>query len=119
MCSVKRLVADDDLSRRSFLAITAVAAASFAGVPKISAGHGAGNDVTSLSLRDAAGQVRRKQISPVELTQSCLGRIERLNPALNAFITVTAESALGAARDAEAAFIAVAGEARCMAFRSL
>ena len=38
----------------------------------------------------------------MEITQECLERIERLNPALNAFITVTAESALAEARRAEA-----------------
>ena len=41
-------------------------------------------------------------MSPVEITRACLERIERLNPALNAFITVMAESALAEARRAEA-----------------
>ncbi len=100
--SAERLADDSDLSRRSFLAITAAAAASLAGVPQISAGQGGGDDVTRLSLQDVAEQVRRKRISPVELTKSCLARIERLNPTLNAFITVSAESALAAARVAEA-----------------
>src|SRR5207302_1691661 len=40
-------------------------------------------------------------VSPVEITQECLQRIERVNPALNAFITVMAESALAEARRAE------------------
>lgn len=57
---------------------------------------------TSLSLADAAQLVRRKKISPVELTQACLTRIEKLNLRLNAFITLSAESALAAARSAEA-----------------
>src|SRR5207302_1382395 len=43
----------------------------------------------------------RKKISPVEITRACLVRIEALNPLLNAFITVTAESALAEARQAE------------------
>jgi aspartyl-tRNA(Asn)/glutamyl-tRNA(Gln) amidotransferase subunit A len=38
----------------------------------------------------------------VDVTQECLGQIERLNPSLNAFITVTGESALAEARRAEA-----------------
>src|SRR5207244_13587867 len=41
------------------------------------------------------------QSSPVELTHACLERIERLDPILKAFITVTAESALQEAQQAE------------------
>lgn len=58
-------------------------------------------ELTSLSLAEAAQLLRAKKISPVELTRHCLARIERLNPKLNAFITVTAESALAEARAAE------------------
>ena len=46
-------------------------------------------------------RLRRKEVSPVELTRCCLDRIEKLNPALNAFITVTGASALAEARAAE------------------
>lgn len=61
-----------------------------------------GSDLTQLSLSAASELLRQKKVSPVELTQACLARIEELNPKLNAFITVTAESALGQAREAEA-----------------
>jgi aspartyl-tRNA(Asn)/glutamyl-tRNA(Gln) amidotransferase subunit A len=54
------------------------------------------------SLVELGEQLRKRAVSPVELTQQCLQRIERLNPTLNAFITVTAESALAEARQAEA-----------------
>lgn len=54
------------------------------------------------TILEAAELLRNKSVSPVELTQQCLERIGRLNPELNAFITVTAESALEAARQAEA-----------------
>jgi aspartyl-tRNA(Asn)/glutamyl-tRNA(Gln) amidotransferase subunit A len=60
------------------------------------------SDATWLSLSEASRLIRDKKISPVELTQACLKRIERLNPKLNAFITVTADSALAQAREAEA-----------------
>jgi aspartyl-tRNA(Asn)/glutamyl-tRNA(Gln) amidotransferase subunit A len=53
------------------------------------------------TIMELAPRLRRKEVSPLELTRACLGRIERLNPALNAFIAVTAESALAEARAAE------------------
>jgi aspartyl-tRNA(Asn)/glutamyl-tRNA(Gln) amidotransferase subunit A len=61
------------------------------------------SDITWLSLSEASRLIHDKKVSPVELTQGCLSRIERLNPKLNAFITVTAEAALAQAREAEAA----------------
>ena len=45
--------------------------------------------------------LRRREVSPVEITRECLARIEQLNPVLNAFITVTGETALAQARRAE------------------
>jgi len=59
------------------------------------------DDITSLHLNEAGALVKQKKISPVEITQACLHRIEALNPQLNAFITVTAESALAEARRGE------------------
>ena len=54
------------------------------------------------SISELAPRLRRREISPVEITRDCLARIEKLNPSLNAFITVMAESALAEARSAEA-----------------
>ena len=54
------------------------------------------------TIQEASLQIRAGEISPVALTESCLSRIGRLNPTLDAFITVTAESALEEARQAEA-----------------
>src|SRR5918996_438551 len=54
-----------------------------------------------ISIAEASDLLRRKQISPVELTNSCLARIEQLNPTINAFITVTHDNALDQARGAE------------------
>lgn len=44
--------------------------------------------------------IARREVSPVELTQLYLGRIERLNPQLGAFITVAADQAVESAKDA-------------------
>jgi aspartyl-tRNA(Asn)/glutamyl-tRNA(Gln) amidotransferase subunit A len=57
---------------------------------------------TEWTLAEASGQVRRGKISPVELTRTCLARIEKLNPKINAFITVMDEQALAQARALEA-----------------
>ncbi|MGA9977339.1 MAG: amidase [Candidatus Sulfotelmatobacter sp.] len=54
------------------------------------------------TILELAPLLRQKKISPLELTQACLQRIEKQNPALNAFITVATEPALAAARAAEA-----------------
>jgi aspartyl-tRNA(Asn)/glutamyl-tRNA(Gln) amidotransferase subunit A len=57
--------------------------------------------MTELSIAEAADLLRRKRISPVDLTTSCLSRIEQLNPKINAFITVMLDSALAEAHKAE------------------
>jgi aspartyl-tRNA(Asn)/glutamyl-tRNA(Gln) amidotransferase subunit A len=53
------------------------------------------------TIFELSERLRRREISPLEITEECLRRIEKLNPELNAFITVDAESALGQARMAE------------------
>src|SRR5947207_2358897 len=53
------------------------------------------------SIADAAAKVRQREISPVELPRECLEQIDRLKPTRNAFITITAESALVEAKKAE------------------
>jgi aspartyl-tRNA(Asn)/glutamyl-tRNA(Gln) amidotransferase subunit A len=50
-----------------------------------------------------AQAIRSKALSPVEIVEAVLDRIERFNPALNAFVTVTRDSALAQAREAEQA----------------
>jgi aspartyl-tRNA(Asn)/glutamyl-tRNA(Gln) amidotransferase subunit A len=54
------------------------------------------------SIVETGEWLRKREVSPVELTKNCLAQIEKLNPTLNAFITVTSESALTQARSAEA-----------------
>lgn len=102
---------EDCISRRSFIKISLAGAAACL-VPKPAIGEvapavraelSASNEsVSNLTLAEASQLVRAKKISPVELTKVCLRRIEELNPKLNAFITVTADSAVSEARQAEA-----------------
>lgn len=59
------------------------------------------DELNYLTIVEAAALLRKKKISPVELTKAALQRIETLNPRLNALITITAERALREARAAE------------------
>jgi aspartyl-tRNA(Asn)/glutamyl-tRNA(Gln) amidotransferase subunit A len=53
------------------------------------------------TIEETSELIRRRSLSPVEVTRECLARIEKLNSQLNAFITVTADSALADAKRAE------------------
>jgi aspartyl-tRNA(Asn)/glutamyl-tRNA(Gln) amidotransferase subunit A len=55
----------------------------------------------NLSIGELAAQLGGRQMSSVEITRHFLARIERLNPSLNAIITLTAEEALAAAAAAD------------------
>jgi aspartyl-tRNA(Asn)/glutamyl-tRNA(Gln) amidotransferase subunit A len=59
-------------------------------------------ELTGLTITQASALIARNAISPTELAAAHLAHIEALNPSLNAYITVTAESALEDARRAEA-----------------
>ncbi len=59
------------------------------------------DDLASLTLKQASEQIRAKKVSPVELTQACLDRIQTYQPKTNAWITVMREKALAQARDLE------------------
>jgi len=69
-------------SRRTFLAAGIGAAASWA----LNPAFGQTRDLAGLTLKQASDLVRTKAVSPVELTEACLQRIEKYNPAFNAFI---------------------------------
>src|SRR5258706_1746316 len=53
------------------------------------------------TIAEAGRLIARKALSPVELTKTLLARIERFEPHLNAFITLTADAALADAKRAE------------------
>jgi len=58
--------------------------------------------LTSLTISESASLLARREISPLELTQAHLARIAQIEPRLNCFITLTPESALARAGQAEA-----------------
>jgi amidase len=61
------------------------------------------HELNFLSAVSMSEQIRRKQLSPVELVESHLTRIQELNPKLNAFVQIDAEGARQQARAAEGA----------------
>ena len=97
-----------NLSRRGFLGASLGALAFSDALKPPFAGAEAGqpaNPVTTelhyLSIRDGASRIRAKRLSPVELTQAVLKRIDQVEPKVHAFITITREEALDAAKAAE------------------
>jgi len=84
-------------SRRSFL----LAATTTAVGLSLKSAFGESQDLLRLTLKEASELLRTKRASPVDLTQACLKNIETYNSALNAFITVTRDQAMEAARSME------------------
>ena len=70
----------------------------------------ASTDLAFTPATELAALIRARKLSPVELTRAVLDRIERVNPVVNAFCTVTPDLALAAAREAEQALMK--GQAR-------
>ncbi|MBK7116122.1 MAG: amidase [Proteobacteria bacterium] len=94
----------DEFSRREVVAGTLAVAALASGGAKAAA-TGGGADLTVLTVAEASRRIAARELTSVELTRAYLERIERLNPRVNAYITVTGEQALAQARvlDAEMA----------------
>ena len=62
----------------------------------------AAHDLVYVSIAELSDRIRNKDISPVEVVQATLDRIDRLEPQLNAYNTVFADQAVAEARQAEA-----------------
>ena len=84
-----------DLTRRDFLATAAALPIAQAVKPASS------TELPYISLTHAAALIKAKRLSPVELTHAILDRIDRIDGRVGAFITVTRDQAMRAARAAE------------------
>src|SRR5258708_7258158 len=67
------------------------------------------SDLAFASIEKIGKLFRKRKLSPVELSKLMLARIERLNPKLNVYITITTEVALAQAQKAESEFFAPGG----------
>ena len=59
------------------------------------------DEIAYSTIRELGRRYRARQLSPVEVTQAMLARIEKVDPALNSYVTLTADRALADARAAE------------------
>jgi aspartyl-tRNA(Asn)/glutamyl-tRNA(Gln) amidotransferase subunit A len=80
-------------SRRDFLRATVAALAA----ARLSRADSS-NDLAALTLKEASDRIHARKVSPIELTQACLERIQTFNPKIDAWITITREQALAQAR---------------------
>ena len=67
------------------------------------AGEGVSEELCFTPATELASRIRRRDLSPVELVEAFLERIEKRNPEINGYVTVLGEEALEAARRAETA----------------
>jgi aspartyl-tRNA(Asn)/glutamyl-tRNA(Gln) amidotransferase subunit A len=94
------------LSRREFIK-TGLASATCATLPRFALAQTAADtsrdsrDLAAVTLKQASDLLRRREVSPVNLVEACLSRIDQHDRAINAFITVTREQAMAAARAME------------------
>jgi aspartyl-tRNA(Asn)/glutamyl-tRNA(Gln) amidotransferase subunit A len=58
-------------------------------------------DLAQATISDLAPRIKKRRVSPVELTKFCLERIDRFNPKLNAYLTVDGQKAVADASKAE------------------
>ncbi len=89
------------VTRRRVVKMLAAGSVGAISYPFVAGAEKNPRDLAQLDLAEASRGVRDRSLSPVELTRACLKRIERHNPRLNAFITITAARALAEARAAE------------------
>src|SRR5579864_1179213 len=59
------------------------------------------NDLAFATITEISALLAGRKISPVEITNLFLERIEKHDPTLNAYLTITRDAALAAARDSE------------------
>jgi hypothetical protein len=92
---------EDKISRRQAARIAT--AAAFTGVISAQKGTMAGSDICFMTATEMARRLRSKELSAVEVMTAHLQQIERVNPKVNAIVTLVADQAMKQARDTDAA----------------
>ena len=89
----------ESLSRRALL--IGITTAGATELPQLSAADNANSEPLDWTIIEASSALAKRRISSEELTKLCLARIRKLQPALNAVITLQEESALAQARNCD------------------
>jgi aspartyl-tRNA(Asn)/glutamyl-tRNA(Gln) amidotransferase subunit A len=80
------------MTRRDWM-LAMAGALTMPAVARAQASRLVGDDVTALTLSALVARFERRELSPADVTEAYLARIARLNPDLNAFVTVTGDRA--------------------------
>jgi amidase len=112
-CDVRRDDASAGMTRRRFAGIAAAGGAypvlkkllQTAPVPKGTPNTAAEPDLCGMTAVELAARLARKQVSAREVMTAHLAQIERLNPTLNAIVTLVAEQAMAGAAKADEAIM--------------
>ena len=96
-------MSDGTISRRAFGQSIAAAAVSGMLQPVTTNTSPAGDDLCALTAVELAARIRGKQVSAREVLKAHLARIERVNPQVNAIVTLVAERAMADATRADEA----------------
>jgi len=89
-----------DMSRRELIKAS-VGTAAYLGLGSTLPASPDRDSLAFLTISELSELIRTRKISPVEVTRLMLHRIDKFNPVLNAYITVTSEQAMKSAQDAE------------------
>src|SRR5262249_54871707 len=95
------LMDDNQLNRRQ--AAKLAGAAAFTGVLAAQKGSMPDSDICFMTAVEMSRKLRAKEISAVELLSAHLRQIERVNPKVNAIVTLVADQAMEQARKTDAA----------------
>jgi aspartyl-tRNA(Asn)/glutamyl-tRNA(Gln) amidotransferase subunit A len=91
-----------DITRRGFALSVAGAAAAQISRSSSQSSQDSSNDLTQMSLAEASARIHSRSVTPTQLVEACIVRIQTYNPKVNAFITVMRDYALAQAKELEA-----------------
>jgi hypothetical protein len=100
---------ENSVSRREFMVAAgaaAVAGSTIGAVATPAAAAAAANEICRMDAVTLADKIRTKQLSPTEVTEAVLARMEKLNPILGAFCTPAPDVARAQAKAVEADIMA-------------